>query len=102
IGVKPSYSPLIAYTSLFRSLLVRRQLLAGLAQLGLFLPDLGQLGLAIVDDPVFLIGFLRAPHRHRDLDQQSVDVQPRVTGAERRDRKSTRLNSSHVNISYAD
>src|SRR3712207_7629534 len=38
-------------------------------------------------------------HRLPDLDVARIDL--RDLGAEDRDRKSTRLNSSHANISYA-
>src|SRR3712207_8462314 len=48
----------------------------------------------------------RAPHtavgrRHR-LARDPGDLLDREVGAEAQDRKSTRLNSSHANISYAD
>src|SRR3712207_7924195 len=85
---RPPRSTLFPYTTLFRS------------------PEPGQLlpGLAVVhgEEPAVL-------HPRRELLAGSVDVRLRleeVVGAvpgrdDQRDRKSTRLNSSHANISYA-
>src|SRR5438067_9991919 len=38
---------------------------------------------------------------HRDEEERDCPARPRVGRAARSDRKSTRLNSSHVSISYA-
>src|SRR5437879_9104665 len=42
--------------------------------------------------------FAAGPARHSDFDEREDDIK---TDAQRRDRKSTRLNSSHRCISYA-
>src|SRR3712207_7208219 len=83
---RPPRSTLFPYTTLFRSHLVHRGprvalglVLGGAALLVAFLDVLGL--------PLLLFGVLRlVAARHR---------------ASRGDRKSTRLNSSHANISYA-
>src|SRR3712207_8670299 len=41
------------------------------------------------------------PRRHRDAAAQGPDPDPRPPLGQDSDRKSTRLNSSHANISYA-
>src|SRR5438067_10480821 len=70
---RPPRSTLFPYTTLFRSLLLRRRL--------------GSVAL----------GRARRGDRRR-ADPRAGGVRPR---AEHGDRKSTRLNSSHVSISYA-
>src|SRR3712207_7790557 len=77
---RPPRSTLFPYTTLFRSVLRVR--------LG---PLRDQL------QPRFL------PHRLRSgrLEQRLRGEQPRLQGQVQGDRKSTRLNSSHANISYA-
>src|SRR5690348_17752314 len=79
---RPPRSTLFPYTTLFRSLLGRRDLGQR---------DVGAVQLAVHD--------LAERHLH-DPDA----LEPEVVGErlrERRDRKSTRLNSSHPSISYA-
>src|SRR3712207_8931853 len=81
---RPPRSTLFPYTTLFRS---RRP----------SFPDV--LGAANLDDgpaaPVFAQHYLGIEHG-----DEGVDV-PIAHGGALRDRKSTRLNSSHANISYA-
>src|SRR3712207_7107856 len=81
---RPPRSTLFPYTTLFRSdavgaLLDRAGLCPALRDLGVPRRDLG----AIADDALHDVVIRNAP---------------RIPG---RDRKSTRLNSSHANISYA-
>src|SRR5690242_21384964 len=83
---RPPRSTLFPYTTLFRSVVV--------------LPDLRP---AVVDDPVAALALSGQVDRkvgrhaeHRQLDRQAVlELVPPE------DRKSTRLNSSHMSISYA-
>src|SRR5258707_11782896 len=80
---RPPRSTLFPYTTLFRSdtgSLRRSRLVCGEAR--------GELGRQDIagNTPVHI----RLPHRH-----------PVRSGSTNRDRKSTRLNSSHANISYA-
>src|SRR3712207_8218452 len=75
---RPPRSTLFPYTTLFRSQASRQ------------LPEHGEQ--------------VRQPRPVRHLPKGCVGqghVQQRVTGAADEDRKSTRLNSSHANISYA-
>src|SRR5437667_8823978 len=80
---RPPRSTLFPYTTLFRS---------GGRKLGAELRDvrLGQHGLAPL---VRRLG--------EDLDGRGADRQRPGAGDRRQDRKSTRLNSSHITISYA-
>src|SRR5207247_11159043 len=98
----PSTSPFFPYTTLFRSrdqrdLLRRHQLLRVLLGLG---------GLALVvpedhlDPPAEHAAF-RVDLVDRHLDRLPVRSGERRADAAERDRKSTRLNSSHEWISYA-
>src|SRR3712207_7022180 len=82
---RPPRSTLFPYTTLFRS--HRRN--------GEF-P--GKVGLAA--DHERIIDAIGVPN-HDDGVQQSECAEPEHDIAEDRDRKSTRLNSSHANISYA-
>src|SRR3712207_8984588 len=85
---RPPRSTLFPYTTLFRSLardhrdLRHRRLGVGEEQFR-----------AVLDDAVMLLRDARQEARHVD-EGQDRDL-------ERVDRKSTRLNSSHANISYA-
>src|SRR5699024_12408975 len=73
---RPPRSTLFPYTTLFRSVL----------------------GLHVtVDDTLGVRGVQRA----REFDEQRDHALLRQPAGEARDRKSTRLNSSHVSISYA-
>src|SRR5688572_31689149 len=86
---RPPRSTLFPYTTLFRSL-AEREPAGAVAQPG-----------EIVGEPfaalVPLVRFLRE-QSHRDLGQQCRNLGIQLGG---RDRKSTRLNSSHSQISYA-
>src|SRR5689334_24596132 len=79
---RPPSSTLFPYTTLFRSLLAGRELAGDIGgDERLVLRLLAGIGVAGVD---------HQPRRQAGLDQFA-----------RRDRKSTRLNSSHSSISYA-
>src|SRR3712207_7536438 len=82
---RPPRSTLFPYTTLFRSVRgVHRRLAGPLARRVVELPLAGR--------------------RERERVRQLAEVDLRARDAERgirRDRKSTRLNSSHANISYA-
>src|SRR5438874_8834883 len=75
-------STLFPYTTLFRSLMAR-----GSGDAGRDHAVAERVSVPPHQD------FLLEPHRHRSA--------PRAAGAKTQDRKSTRLNSSHVEISYA-
>src|SRR3712207_7472250 len=77
---RPPRSTLFPYTTLFRS----GQRGVGL---GACDPEVGQLHLAV--------------RRHQDVRRLDVAVHDPGTVGRGKDRKSTRLNSSHANISYA-
>src|SRR3712207_7908547 len=87
---RPPRSTLLPYTTLFRS--GRDQ--DGVDALGLDLVRLGDKARHVV--PV-AGGRERAGHREQD----HLAALEHIVGGLRRDRKSTRLNSSHANISYA-
>src|SRR3712207_8115432 len=79
---RPPRSTLLPYTTLFRSLLHLAQRLVGQPQ---------------PPDRVVLLGVQPGGH-----EQDPVAVRADLlAGPHRQDRKSTRLNSSHANISYA-
>src|SRR3712207_8212015 len=82
---RPPRSTLFPYTTLFRSEPA----------------DDGPLALHAEGAPVLLLqgrGVGHAPDARRSIRQEAVCRPPRAEGL---DRKSTRLNSSHANISYA-
>src|SRR3712207_7783854 len=79
---RPPRSTLFPYTTLFRSL----ETVAS-----------GAWGGGPVVDELFFLGKVR----HAMRDACGVAWFLRTTGRYRKDRKSTRLNSSHANISYA-
>src|SRR3712207_7324843 len=85
---RPPRSTLFPYTTLFRSLRV--------------LPEAEALGGAVDDEvgthPAAQVGLLRAAHHAHRL---GAAVEGELGGVGAQDRKSTRLNSSHANISYA-
>src|SRR3712207_7485946 len=85
---RPPRSTLFPYTTLFRSV---EQQVAGEEHGAVRDPD---------DD---VVGGVRRPAAVHHVALQVVRPQgdPVGEGQERRDRKSTRLNSSHANISYA-
>src|SRR3712207_8478994 len=76
---RPPRSTLFPYTTLFRSVLERVQELQPIA---------ADLGLSLAALAVAWV-------------LQEENVSAAIVGASRQDRKSTRLNSSHANISYA-
>src|SRR3712207_6880664 len=79
---RPPRSTLFPYTTLFRS--VRQPRPGGLQ---LLQPEPGRAA--------------RSAERRRELDHGQVGVARAHAQAVEQDRKSTRLNSSHANISYA-
>src|SRR3712207_6995661 len=83
---RPPRSTLFPYTTLFRSGLRRGHCVAQQAA-GVFAGE-GQLR--------FHFGVLRKVFRARQ-----IETAPRLVRLKSSDRKSTRLNSSHANISYA-
>src|SRR3712207_7063989 len=85
---RPPRSTLFPYTTLFRSRLPRRHDLVGLPA--------GQLGEVIEARPEGA----DAGGRRAQLDDEVGHLRLRGEGLHE-DRKSTRLNSSHANISYA-
>src|SRR3989442_9166868 len=80
---RPPRSTLFPYTTLFRSP---------------HAPDARHLHRADVDGDVLAVARHRARQRGDEGHAQGLDVRQEN---EERDRKSTRLNSSHVRISYA-
>src|SRR3712207_8034296 len=85
---RPPRSPLFPYTTLFRSLELRR----------LGLPRESERPLVLAQ------ALLKPAERKAEIAAQVVNarqVQCQPVGGRHRDRKSTRLNSSHANISYA-
>src|SRR5256885_6704365 len=88
---RPPRSTLFPYTTLFRSSGPR----VGLREDGVEAGDagVGDEPLRPVEDVLVAVATRRRPHRR--------GVGPRARLAERVDRKSTRLNSSHLVISYA-
>src|SRR2546430_10513314 len=78
---RPPRSTLFPYTTLFRSVLSDRLLGAGRED--------------------GLCELLVLAHRRIQLDSVCLGAAPRLVVAPERDRKSTRLNSSHSQISYA-
>src|SRR5439155_23168687 len=89
--LRPPCSTLFPYTTLFRSRADRAQA-----------DDAERLApqLHSHEAPGLPAPFARAHERGTDVPREGQDHGQRVKGA-RRDRKSTRLNSSHVAISYA-
>src|SRR3712207_8574213 len=97
---RPPRSPLFPYTTLFRSQVLGGDPVGGVAD---HQRDVGALRRALrAERRVVLDG---VAHLRRSADPRRVD-QPQPALLELqvdvdRDRKSTRLNSSHANISYA-
>src|SRR3712207_9398242 len=98
---RPPRSTLFPYTTLFRS---HDDLRSHVTELGF---EVRTAGLDLVGQGVAVVGWAALDHvdyRHLgaiegDLGKQRVEELAR--GADERDRKSTRLHSSHANISYA-
>src|SRR5699024_12567069 len=98
----PPRSPLVPYTTLFRSAAQARE--TELEEELLQLAQIRDEHLAFVVDEE--VGLARVRGRERPLGQVVDEVRGRAEGvldeaddlAQRRDRKSTRLNSSHVSI----
>src|SRR5690242_20900863 len=92
---RPPRSTLFPYTTLFRSSLTAACSVASLASPGVNLAT-ALLGTAATDpERVALVG--PAPVTYGELARRAAAVAERFA----RDRKSTRLNSSHMSISYA-
>src|SRR3712207_7314275 len=87
---RPPRSTLFPYTTLFRSQQVGRRLVAH-AGVGEALEQLAHRG-HVLD---------AGGEAAEDGGRQPAGVRRQVGEADQRDRKSTRLNSSHANISYA-
>src|SRR3712207_7656964 len=97
---RPPRSTLFPYTTLFRSLRVKAAAV-GLATeeyRGLGVVDTGWTGMAelAVDEPE-----IRALYEHGTAFLPAAAELPTHTGLVLLDRKSTRLNSSHANLSHA-
>src|SRR3712207_7698198 len=87
---RPPRSTLFPYTTLFRSRAALRLVAAPLA------------GHRLGDQRAAPVDLLLADHAGDALlDVRLLDGGVERGGVDRRDRKSTRLNSSHANISYA-
>src|SRR3712207_8615012 len=86
---RPPRSTLLPYTTLFRSVLA----VAGLERLGLEAAGLGVLGEHAVE--------VAGPQARLLAARAALDLDDDVLVVVGVDRKSTRLNSSHANISYA-
>src|SRR3712207_7908914 len=86
---RPPRSTLFPYTTLFRSVREQHRLAGGEPELvpSIFLGGERREDVVIVDDAILV-----------DLDKRGAFVGVRRL---QQDRKSTRLNSSHANISYA-
>src|SRR3712207_7675105 len=89
---RPPRSPLFPYTTLFRSVGDRDQ--------GRTLPTSRDVAHAKVADHVDS-GSLGDNRRLAELPRRVAGLVPHRLPMGRKDRKSTRLNSSHANISYA-
>src|SRR5690606_41131289 len=92
-----SSPPLFPYTTLFRSLALARRTIAVAVQVH---PDLVRPAERQEDE--FVAGVFGHAFRDGVLRRQ-ISSRPRMvrSASKRSDRKSTRLNSSHVKISYA-
>src|SRR5690606_41438694 len=93
LASRPPTSPVLPYTTLFRSFADRGRMVAQRFE---YFGDGHLIGMEAVFGPVV----------QRTMDADPVRVAPREQaspggGANGLDRKSTRLNSSHVKISYA-
>src|SRR5207253_9578591 len=93
---RPPRSRLFPYTTLFRSRRARIHRLESVAIAAADEEELGAVALDAREKISAALGEARDEQRERRLGHQQL-----VKGITRRDRKSTRLNSSHVAISYA-
>src|SRR3712207_8273039 len=97
---RPPRSTLFPYTTLFRSLPVqRRHVVQGLEHLVAVGDDAGDLLLQVL--LVRQVGHAQGRRAVHLLGVSRADAALRRADAVLADRKSTRLNSSHANISYA-
>src|SRR5256885_13284921 len=94
---RPPRSTLFPYTTLFRSQGGQR---AYAAQNGVSLQIRAALR-AAAKQPFKAIAGGRQPKTNDDGEKSAVDVYPDGCDRDEKDRKSTRLNSSHLVISYA-
>src|SRR3712207_8700741 len=92
---RPPRSTLFPYTTLFRSVGLDHGVELDRVEAAVAVPLHGVLPQRPADPA--------ATRRRGDHERRGADVAAptRPVGAHRRDRKSTRLNSSHANISYA-
>src|SRR3712207_9427169 len=98
---RPPRSPLFPYTTLFRSTPVGAEIPGRPARAGAW-HDVR----AMLEYLLLLVGLVRAALRSQsDLVAENLILRQQLAVLTRptrkRDRKSTRLNSSHANISYA-
>src|SRR3712207_8962126 len=102
---RPPRSTLFPYTTLFRSLGVVR----GEPYVALFGRRMKVGDVPAVEQSKVIVGYLVITDVVEQVDESTVLLSINVSefdghvvdGAQRLDRKSTRLNSSHANISYA-
>src|SRR3712207_9185484 len=98
---RPPRSTLFPYTTLFRSLAAQVMVLRQrLRQLFGVLAVFGGLAIMERDAQSFVLHQHARPARREGLHHAARGVQA-LRRLDPRDRKSTRLNSSHANISYA-
>src|SRR2546427_10669174 len=98
---RPPRSTLFPYTTLFRSLERRTKVVIAILRAGDAIEDfLRRLHpeIRLEQDPLGLAPLARAAPEHP---RQALPQGPPHQGRPSRDRKSTRLNSSHSQISYA-
>src|SRR3712207_9056966 len=98
---RPPRSTLFPYTTLFRSRILRDAVVTSLLfQLaGVLLGVVARA--AAVGDDVYLIAFAGLLYEPLGIFVQLYALLAKLERAPHPDRKSTRLNSSHANISYA-
>src|SRR3712207_7135654 len=93
---RPPRSTLFPSTTLFRSLHVKKEVLKSLA----FSPDARRLAWGGYGK-VHLFDATTGTHERHLQTREHTNITALTFAADGRDRKSTRLNSSHANISYA-
>src|SRR3712207_9059857 len=98
---RPPRSTLFPYTTLFRSLILRRQV-RGVEQVAVPAAELRRRDALEDEEPVpGAVEPVRAGDRRTEVLPAGEVAQVAGVVVRDEDRKSTRLNSSHANISYA-